>query len=28
VSFVDKPSGTLQKQWMIDELAVDIGIRT
>jgi len=27
VSFVDKPSGTLLKKWMIDELVVDIGIR-
>ncbi|VVB59388.1 Isoleucine--tRNA ligase [uncultured archaeon] len=27
VSFVDKPAGTLLKKWMIDELAVDIGIR-
>jgi len=27
VSFVDKPTGTLLKKWMIDELAVDIGIR-
>jgi len=27
VSFVDKPTGALLKKWMIDELAVDIGIR-
>jgi isoleucyl-tRNA synthetase len=27
VSFVDKPTGTLLKKWMIDELTVDIGIR-
>jgi isoleucyl-tRNA synthetase len=27
VSFVDKPTGTLLKKWMIDELGVDIGIR-
>ncbi|MBE3121976.1 MAG: isoleucine--tRNA ligase [Thermoplasmata archaeon] len=27
VSFVDKPTGVLLKKWMIDELAVDIGIR-
>jgi isoleucyl-tRNA synthetase len=27
VSFVDKPKGTLQKKWIIDELEVDIGIR-
>ena len=27
VTFVDKPTGTLLKKWMIDELAVDIGIR-
>jgi isoleucyl-tRNA synthetase len=27
VSFLDKPTGTLLKKWMIDELAVDIGIR-
>jgi isoleucyl-tRNA synthetase len=27
VSFVEKPTGTLLKKWMIDELAVDIGIR-
>jgi len=26
-SFVDKPTGTLLKKWMIDELSVDIGIR-
>ncbi|DAC72278.1 MAG TPA: isoleucine--tRNA ligase [Thermoplasmata archaeon] len=26
VAFVDKPSGILLKKWMIDELAVDIGI--
>ena len=28
VYFVDKPNGTLCKQWMIDDLAVDIGIST
>jgi isoleucyl-tRNA synthetase len=27
VLFVDKPTGVLLKKWMIDELAVDIGIR-
>jgi len=27
VSFVDTPKGTLQKKWMIDEIAVEIGIR-
>jgi isoleucyl-tRNA synthetase len=27
VSFVDKPTGILLKKWMIDDLAVDIGIR-
>jgi isoleucyl-tRNA synthetase len=27
VSFVDKPTGTFLKKWMIDELTVDIGIR-
>ena len=27
VSFVDTPTGALIKKWMIDELAVDIGIR-
>jgi isoleucyl-tRNA synthetase len=27
VSFVDKPTGTLVKEWKIDELTVTIGIR-
>jgi len=27
VSFVDKPTGTLLKKWMIDELTVEIGIK-
>ena len=27
VSFVQKPTGVLVKKWMIDELAVEIGIR-